>query len=87
MITQEDNDLLSADPTLSELKELVFSMNPTSAAGPDGFNGKFYESCCDIIKADLLNVVLAFFGRCSMPKYMTSACIVLLPKVEFPNSF
>ncbi|XP_019263896.1 PREDICTED: uncharacterized protein LOC109241590 [Nicotiana attenuata] len=30
--------------TLSELKEVVFSMNPTSAAGPDGFNGKFYQS-------------------------------------------
>ncbi|XP_019237809.1 PREDICTED: uncharacterized protein LOC109217963 [Nicotiana attenuata] len=34
----------------------------------------------------MLNVVLDFFGGCSMPKYMTSACLVLLPKVEFPNS-
>ncbi|OIT36737.1 putative ribonuclease h protein [Nicotiana attenuata] len=82
MITQEDNDILSADPTLSELKGVVFSMNPTSAAGPDGFNGKFYQSCWDIIKADLLNVVLAFFGGCSIPKYMTSACLVLSPKAH-----
>ncbi|XP_019264569.1 PREDICTED: uncharacterized protein LOC109242177 [Nicotiana attenuata] len=86
MITQEDNDLLSVYPTLSELKEVVFSMNPTSAAEPDDFNGKFYQSCWDIIKANLLNVVLAFFGGCSIPKYMTSTCSVLLPKVEFPNS-
>lgn len=86
MITQEDNDTISANPTLSELKEVVFLMNPTSAARPDGFNGKFYHSCWDIIKHDLLNVVLAFFGGCTMPKYMTSACLVLLPKVEFPNS-
>ncbi|OIT33793.1 hypothetical protein A4A49_54977 [Nicotiana attenuata] len=30
MITQEDNDFLAADPTLSELKDVVFSMNPTN---------------------------------------------------------
>ncbi|XP_019265849.1 PREDICTED: uncharacterized protein LOC109243378 [Nicotiana attenuata] len=61
-------------------------MSPTSAAGPDGMNGKFYQACWDIIKTDLLNVVLDFFGGSSMPKYMTNACIVMLPKVEFPNS-
>ncbi|XP_019260712.1 PREDICTED: uncharacterized protein LOC109238686 [Nicotiana attenuata] len=62
MITPEDNVILSADPTLQELKEVVFSMNPTSVARPDDFNGKFYQSCWDIIKDDLLNVVLAFFA-------------------------
>ncbi|OIT36118.1 hypothetical protein A4A49_64435, partial [Nicotiana attenuata] len=58
MINSEDNDALTADPTMSELKDIVFSMNPTSAAGPNGMNGKFYQSCWDIIKYDLLNVVL-----------------------------
>uniref|UniRef100_A0A1U7XE39 Uncharacterized protein LOC104233110 n=1 Tax=Nicotiana sylvestris TaxID=4096 RepID=A0A1U7XE39_NICSY len=40
------------------------SMNPTSSARPDGFNGKFYQSYWDIIKNDLLNIVLDFFGGC-----------------------
>ncbi|XP_075095198.1 uncharacterized protein LOC142173499 [Nicotiana tabacum] len=37
--------------------------------------------------ADFLNVVLDFSGGATMPKFMISACSVLLPKVEFPNSF
>nr|XP_016509861.1 PREDICTED: uncharacterized protein LOC107827279 [Nicotiana tabacum] len=57
------------------------------SSGPDGLNGKFFQSCWDIIKVDLLQVVLAFFGGSEMPKYITSACLVFLPKVEFSNSF
>ncbi|XP_019255140.1 PREDICTED: uncharacterized protein LOC109233729 [Nicotiana attenuata] len=76
----------STDPTMNELKEVIFSMNPTSAAGPAGMNGKFYQACWEIIKFDLMKVVLAFFSGSTMPRYMTSACLVLLPKVELPNS-
>ncbi|XP_019261217.1 PREDICTED: uncharacterized protein LOC109239150 [Nicotiana attenuata] len=61
-------------------------MNPTSAAGPDAMNGKFYQSCLEVIKEDLFNVVLAFFKGSPMPRFMTSACLVFLPKVENPNS-
>ncbi|OIT20481.1 hypothetical protein A4A49_65757, partial [Nicotiana attenuata] len=58
VVNSEDNFTLTSDPSMSELKEVVFSMNPNSAAGPDGMNGKFYQSCWDIIKEDLLLVVL-----------------------------
>nr|XP_016490751.1 PREDICTED: uncharacterized protein LOC107810475 [Nicotiana tabacum] len=39
-ITDEENDLLTRDPTIEELNEVIFSMNPTSTAGPDCMNGK-----------------------------------------------
>ncbi|KAG5580316.1 hypothetical protein H5410_050943 [Solanum commersonii] len=39
MVNREQNESLTALPTLAELKEVVFSMNPNSAAGPDGMNG------------------------------------------------
>ncbi|XP_019235632.1 PREDICTED: uncharacterized protein LOC109215963 [Nicotiana attenuata] len=71
---------------LCQSSRTLFSMNPTSAAGPDGMNGKFYQACWEVIKEDLLKVVLAFFRGSPMPRYMTNACLVLLPKVEFPNS-
>ncbi|XP_009623225.2 uncharacterized protein [Nicotiana tomentosiformis] len=41
-ITDEENDLLTRDPTIEELKEVVFSTNPASAAGPDGMNEKCF---------------------------------------------
>ncbi|XP_019261368.1 PREDICTED: uncharacterized protein LOC109239280 [Nicotiana attenuata] len=86
MITGEDNDSFNKDPTMEELKNIVFSMNPVSAAAPDGLNGKFFQHCWEIIKNDLFNVVNAFFCGHPMPKFMTQACLVLLPKVEFPNN-
>ncbi|KAG5585843.1 hypothetical protein H5410_046277 [Solanum commersonii] len=42
-------------PNLEELKKVIFSMNPNSAAGPDGMNGYFFQKCWNIIKHDLLD--------------------------------
>ncbi|XP_070045641.1 uncharacterized protein [Nicotiana tomentosiformis] len=86
MITPEENNALSTYPTMNELKEVAFSMSPTSVAGPDGMNGKFYQACTEIIKFDLMKVVLTFFEGSTMPRYMTSVCLVLLPILKFPNS-
>lgn len=72
---------------MNELKEVVFSMNLTSATCLDGMNGKFYQACLEIIKFYLMKVLLAFFGGSTMPRYMTSECLLLLTKVEFSNSF
>ncbi|XP_059289514.1 uncharacterized protein LOC132043044 [Lycium ferocissimum] len=60
-------------------------MNPNSAAGPDGMNGKFFQSCWDIIKIDLLAVVQSFFCGHTMPKCFSRTRLVLLPKVDHPN--
>ncbi|XP_070055379.1 uncharacterized protein [Nicotiana tomentosiformis] len=40
LVTLEDNDILTQDPTIQKIKDVVFSMNPTSAAGLDGLNEK-----------------------------------------------
>ncbi|XP_049368158.1 uncharacterized protein LOC125833012 [Solanum verrucosum] len=85
MVTQDQNQALDSIPTLDELKQVVMSMNPHSAPGPDGIRGNFYQSCWDIIKEDLLAAVQSFFTGHIMPKFMTHACLVLLPKVDHPN--
>ncbi|WMV30181.1 hypothetical protein MTR67_023566 [Solanum verrucosum] len=87
IVTAEQNEMMQTMPTMEELKQFVFAMNLNSAAGPDGFGGKFYQACWSIIKEDLLEVVQSFFCGNNMPKFMTHACLVLLPKNEQPIRF
>ncbi|XP_015160504.1 uncharacterized protein [Solanum tuberosum] len=60
-VTLEHNEILQALPIIEELRQVVFAMNPNSAAGPDGIGGKFYQACCSIIKEDLMAAVQSFF--------------------------
>ncbi|XP_060190628.1 uncharacterized protein LOC132619879 [Lycium barbarum] len=63
-VTQEQNSLLSAMPTLEEVKNYVFPILGDSACGPDGFSSIFYQKCWNIVGADVYNVVIAFYeGR------------------------
>lgn len=70
---------------MEDLRQVVFSMNSNPVASPDGMSGKLFQSCWDIIKGDLLAIVLSFFCLNVMPKFMSHACLVLLPRVVHPN--
>nr|XP_016467082.1 PREDICTED: uncharacterized protein LOC107789726 [Nicotiana tabacum] len=65
---------------LGEVRADVFGLNGDSAGGPDGFTGKFYQSCWDIIGDDLFDMVRAFFNGHELPKCVTHTNLVLLPK-------
>ncbi|KAL8520052.1 hypothetical protein ACS0TY_010838 [Phlomoides rotata] len=49
-----DNDMLTAMPSVEEIKSAVFDMEPSSSPGPDGFGGSFYQACWDIIAFDVI---------------------------------
>ena len=85
LITLEQNSRLDKMPDMEELKTIIMSMNPNSAPGPDGIGGKFFQVCFDIIQDDLLAAVKSFFSGKILPRYMTHACLVLLPKINHPN--
>lgn len=72
-------------PIPEELKKVIFSMNPNFVACPGGMSGKFFQVCWDIINEDLLVVVQSFFCGNAMPRFMTHACLVLLPKAQHYN--
>lgn len=61
-------------------------MDPNSAVGPDGLNGLFYQKSWETIKHDLCEFVWSFFSRNSLTKFFTHTCLVLIPKVNAPNS-
>ncbi|XP_070004648.1 uncharacterized protein [Nicotiana sylvestris] len=60
-ILGDDNSMLSMVPGEVEIKEAVFSLSPHSTAGPDGFNGTFFQSCWNIIERDVTALVKEFF--------------------------
>ncbi|XP_059310123.1 uncharacterized protein LOC132061298 [Lycium ferocissimum] len=66
--------------------EAVFNLNGTSASGSDGFSGKFYQSCWDIIRVDVYRMVVEFFKGQTLPKSITHTNLVLLPKKEMGSS-
>lgn len=87
LVTQEDNAQLMRPVSMEEVKTAVFALDPESAAGPDGYSGRFYQACWEIISPDLLTAVQEFFAGVPLPKSVASGLIVLLPKKEYPSSF
>lgn len=87
LVTDADNLMLTQLPLESEVKAAVWSLDPQSAAGPDGFNGHFYRSCWSIINLDVLKAVQEFFIGVPQPTVMASAILTLIPKVQSPQTF
>ncbi|XP_019226954.1 PREDICTED: uncharacterized protein LOC109208320 [Nicotiana attenuata] len=87
LITDEDNEHIMQKPTEEEIKEVIFSMDPNNAAGPDGFNGLFFQPTWRIVKNDVIEFVSAFFRGANLTKYYTHTCLVLIPKVKSPDNF
>ena len=65
----------------NEVKRAVFSINPFSAPGDDGFNAKFYQFFWEIIKEDVIRAVRSFFAGGRMLKSFNHTKICLIPKV------
>lgn len=86
-VTEDENRILNDIPSENEVKQAVFDMSPSSTAGPEGFNGTFYQTCWDIIKYDVTDMVQDFFNGKNLTKFYSHTCLVLIPKVTSPNTF
>ncbi|KAI0503568.1 hypothetical protein KFK09_014502 [Dendrobium nobile] len=80
VITFEDNANLSKVPLMEEIKGILFNMKVDSAAGPDGYTTKFFQTTWSIIANDVFHAVKDFFNGSPIPKFFTSTTIILIPK-------
>ncbi|KAL9685919.1 hypothetical protein QQ045_023373 [Rhodiola kirilowii] len=86
-LSEEQNSEIIKLPDEDEVRLDVTGMNPSSSPGPDGFTGKFFCSCWSIVKDDLMEAVRGFFVGIQIPKLISSAHIILLPKIKNAVSF
>lgn len=61
LISADDNELQLSMPTLQEVKQAVWDLSLSSAAGPDGFLGSFYYRLWQDIYMDVLKEIQEFF--------------------------
>nr|XP_027082134.1 uncharacterized protein LOC113704429 [Coffea arabica] len=87
LLSEDDNEQLQNMPSFEEVRDVVFAMDGDSAAGPDGFTGKFFTSSWDIIGRDVYRAVLNFFCGEELPRQVTATSIILLAKVARTKSF
>ncbi|XP_026417310.1 uncharacterized protein LOC113312789 [Papaver somniferum] len=82
VITDEDQKMLDVIPEEEKIRATIFSMDPDSSPGPDGFSGCFNRACWHIIKEDVIQAIQFCWRRRYIPKGLNSNFLVLLPKVD-----
>jgi hypothetical protein len=83
MITAEMNDDLCKDFSDKEIGDALFQMGPLKALGPDGFPARFFQRNWEVMKADVVMGVRAFFATSHMPQGVNYTTIVLILKKRF----
>jgi hypothetical protein len=80
IISDEDNFLLGALPTESEIYASLKSLGRTKALGLDGFTALFYVKYWDYIKGTVLLAIGNFFQNNHLLREQNHTFIALIPK-------
>ena len=84
-VSSQENNLLTAEFSESEIKEAIFSMKHNKAPGPDGFPAEFYQRFWETVKGDLLQM-FRDLSKGDLPLFsLNFRVITLMPKVQEAN--
>ena len=81
-MSREENELLTSEFTVSEVKDAVFQMEHNKAPGPDGFPAEFYQVFWEVIKDDLMALFTDFHKEDLNLFILNFGIITLIPKVQ-----
>ncbi|KAH6818323.1 hypothetical protein C2S51_001926 [Perilla frutescens var. frutescens] len=82
LITNEQAQNLTTIPSMVEVHSAVLALDANSAAGPDGYTGKFFHESWDIITVGVHRAVVEFFSFGILSPGLNSSFLVLIPKKE-----
>ena len=87
MVSEEENDELMKLFSEQEIIDVIWSMEPDKASGPNGFSFQFYRVCWTIIRNYLLCMIKAFQLKSKVGSCTNSTFLALIPKEANPYSF
>jgi hypothetical protein len=85
-VSADMNDDLCKDFSDEEIGDALFQIGPLKAPGTDGFPARFFQRNWATLKAGIINGVKLFFLTGNMPEGVNDTAIVLIPKVDFPET-
>lgn len=75
---------LSADVTISELKDAVFSIEDSRSPGPDGFSSKVFKPHWDMLQDSLFATGTTVFQSRKIAQELNHNFTTLIPKKDKP---
>ena len=87
LVNPEDNQALLKPFSEQEILDVIWVMEPDKAPGSDGFSFHFYRVCWNIIKSNMIRMVLSFHKKSKFGGCTNSTFLALIPKEVNPSSF
>jgi len=81
-ISDEDNEMLTANLSNSEIKNAIFNIGDDKSPGPEGMTVEFYKKYWDIVGPAVIKAIKSFFHNGKILKQINHTFITLIPKVD-----